>query len=180
MRKDLFYISSNFSLEIAQTKNKTFLTMQLHIHSVNTKDFPTTSLFLGKNLPSVLRTKCFNEENLSFKEEVRATEIGHLFEHILLDQLCLLKIERGYKSAVFNGRTYWNWEKNPRGMFDIVLDIGREEIALFSDALDRTIRITELFLFSSVLHISEFDKNKTSTDKVFLLPVEVDPRPSLA
>lgn len=137
------YSSSFFSLNFKQSRKATALTMQIFGNIVNTKDIPGTKKFLLKNHPSVLQTKCFNDKNLPFFEEVNQTEIGHLFEHILLDQLCILKIKSGAPVAVFNGNTSWNWRKYPVGSFQILIDIGKKELRLLLEALSKTIQLTE-------------------------------------
>ncbi len=120
--------------------------MKMGIPVVNTSSIPHTVSFLETHAPTVLSTRCFNDLNLAFDKEVKATEVGHLFEHMLLEQLCALKISAGFASAVFNGRTYWNWERDPEGVFHIVIDIGKKEIALLLTALQNTIQLFESLL----------------------------------
>lgn len=124
--------------------------MQLFVPIVNTKDIPHTKKFLQEVFPTVLKTECFNDSHLPFYEEVNQTEIGHLFEHILLDQLCILKIKSGETSAVFNGNTSWNWQKYPYGSFQILVDIGKKELRLLLQALKKAIELTEFLIQSSV------------------------------
>src|SRR3989344_4488342 len=87
-----------FDLAIRHRRVQTMITMELSIPSVTTKDFPQTFAILQKRLPSVLQSQCFNEENIPFLLEVKTTEIGHLFEHILLEYLCELKLRQGYSN----------------------------------------------------------------------------------
>lgn len=117
--------------------------MQVNVSFVNTCDIPATYEFLRENYPSVLRTQCFNENNLPFSTEVINTEIGHLFEHILIDKLCSLKIKQGAKSAVINGTTSWNWKKNLYGSFEIWIDVGRNDLELLIEGLKTTIELTK-------------------------------------
>lgn len=116
--------------------------MQLNVSFVNTSDIPQTLEFLTNNCPSVLRTQCFNDKNLPFSLEVKETEIGHLFEHILIDKLCTLKIKNGAKSAILNGNTSWNWQKNPYGSFQILIDLGQNDLELLIEGLKTSINIT--------------------------------------
>lgn len=146
MLQEYPYMSPFFSLKMKQSDKLTTLTMQLFIPCVNTKDLPHTKQFLTKNFPSVLKTECFNDKNLPFFDEVNETEIGHLFEHILLDQLCILKIQSGASFAVFNGNTSWDWQTNPYGMFEILVDIGKKECKLLMEALRKTVELTELLI----------------------------------
>lgn len=142
MIKGLSYNSPLFTLKIRQTRKVTAIDMQLGVSFVNTCDIPETLEFLEQNYPSVLKTQCFNEQNLPFAIEVNATEIGHLFEHILIDKLCSLKIKNGAKQASFNGTTSWNWQENPRGFFQIWIDIGRDDLELLIEGLRYTIDLT--------------------------------------
>jgi len=142
MTRSLSFRSPIFNLKIRQTSKVTVIDMQLSIASVNTCDLPNTFDFLSEYYPSVLRTKCFNEQNLPFAIEVKATEIGHLFEHILIDNLCSLKIKSGAKKASFSGTTSWNWKENPRGFFQIWIDIGKSDLELLIAGLKETIYLT--------------------------------------
>lgn len=142
MVKSISYSSLFFNLKIRQTKKATVIDMQLNTPVVNTSDMPHTFTFLETNYPSVLATECFNEKNLPFSIEVSATEIGHLFEHILIDRLCALKIKSGAKSAVYSGNTSWNWKLNPYGSFQIWIDIGKNDLAMLIEGLKTTISLT--------------------------------------
>lgn len=155
--KILTYNSNFFTLKIRQTRKATAITMQVSVPLVNTRDIPQTLEYMKENFPTVLRTKCYNDQNLPFSVEVKETEIGHLFEHILIDSLCDLKIKNGAKSAVFSGNTSWNWRRDPYGLFQIWIDIGKREFALFIEALKKTIKATEELMepvFYALTHIS--------------------------
>jgi hypothetical protein len=89
---------------------------------VRTGDLPQTLVFLRSQFPQVLRTKCFNDHQFSFRKEVRDTEIGHLFEHIVLASMCEHQDEARYE-----GWTEWDWKKDTRGTFHISLSVGKKE-----------------------------------------------------
>lgn len=137
------FTSTLFNLRLRQTKRATVIDMQLNIPFVNTSDIPGTFSFLQTNYPSVLETQCFNDNNLPFSVEVNATEIGHLFEHILIDELCALKIKSGARSAVYSGNTSWNWKLNPYGSFQIWIDIGKNDLPMLLEALKTTIDLSQ-------------------------------------
>ncbi len=143
MIKKLSYKSSLFDLKIRQASKAAVIDMTVHGPTINTYDIPHTLNFLQEYYPRVLNTQCFNEKNLPFAVEVRQTEIGHLFEHILIDNLCALKIKNGAKSAVFNGITSWNWQKNPYGTFQIWIDTGNKDLELLIKGLKITIDLTK-------------------------------------
>lgn len=113
-----------------------------------TDDLPDTFSILETNMPSVLQTKCFNDWDLPFVEEVKATSMGHLFEHIALDYLCVEKISGGSKSAKFSGHTIWNWDKYPEGSFLICLEVKPDDQRFLLSALPKTINLTETILRS--------------------------------
>lgn len=140
------YQSDNFILTAVHTDHETQLTMELLCDIVNTRDIPDTSHFLENHMPGVLNTQCFNEHNYSFKEEVKQTEIGHLFEHLVLDELCRLKVKSGAQRASFSGLTSWNWEQDPRGVFHITIDIGHNEGTIFKEAIQKCVQVIESLL----------------------------------
>ncbi len=120
--------------------------MQLYGNEVNTSHIPTIVDLLKMNLPNVLLTKCFNDDNLPFRIEVKNTEIGHLFEHILLEYLCQLKIAKGFNSATYAGRTRWNWVKDPRGKFHIHLNCGVKDADILPVAIEKTVHLMKLIM----------------------------------
>src|ERR1700761_2246371 len=83
-----YFVENLFSLAITQKQTRTQITMDLLYNQINTKEIPFITDLLQKNLPSVLQTTCYNDLDLPFHVEVKNTEIGHLFEHILLEYLC--------------------------------------------------------------------------------------------
>jgi hypothetical protein len=135
-----YAVDDLFSLSIEHHLQSTQIIMKLLIPTVNTKDIPWTYLSLQKNLPSILTSTCFNEEKLPFAIEVRQTEIGHLFEHILLEFLCQEKLLKGNcNEAIFSGNTKWNWERDPWGMFHIYIKIHRSDNDIFPRALEKSV-----------------------------------------
>lgn len=142
----LSFSSPLFSLETFHTKKATLLTMRLRTKEVSTAYFPKTHQLLRRHLPTILRAQCFNERNIPFRKELIATEIGHLFEHILLEYLCLFKLDSGYKYATFQGVTYWNWKEESYGTFHISISCRLKESLLFPKALDKSIKLLTLIL----------------------------------
>jgi hypothetical protein len=175
--KKLFYLSDQFSLHVGTWKKRTNIDMNLFIPNVNTRDFPHTLNFLKDNFPSVLKTQCFNYKNLSFDKEVQATEIGHLFEHILLDQLCIQKIKIGFNKVSYSGRTSWNWEIDKKGIFHISINANKDDILLLGSALKETISLVEKLIKEESILITHQKKDMIdkfySTDNVEVLPVDL-------
>ncbi len=141
-----FTVESLFSLNISQKQTATTITMQLLYDTVNTADLPETVSLLQYHLPSVLATQCFNDDGYPFHIEVANTEIGHLFEHILLEYLCLHKMAKGAQKATYSGKTHWNWIRDPKGTFYIHLSCGTKDADIFTQALDATITLMKVVL----------------------------------
>jgi hypothetical protein len=120
--------------------------MSLYIPTVNTRELPQTTSILTQYLPSVLASTCFNDEKLPFALEVKSTEIGHLFEHILLEYLCYFKLSQGYTNAEYSGVTKWNWERDPWGVFHIIINTGWDDTEIFSSAVQQSIILLQLIL----------------------------------
>lgn len=141
-----FEFENQFGLTIQHSDESTKIIMRLYTPFVNTKYIPQTYSVLKNQLPSILRSTCFNEYELPFHEEVKHTEIGHLFEHILLEYLCMLKLSSGHNEACFDGVTNWNWKKDPVGTFYIKVTAGFEERDIFPQALQKAIDLTKIIL----------------------------------
>jgi len=141
-----YVVDNLFSLMITQRKASARITMQLFYNQVNTHDIPSIVELLAQHLPNVLFTQCFNDEGYPFNVEVKNTEIGHLFEHILLEYLCQLKIAKGHTNASFSGRTKWNWIRDPRGKFHIQLTCGAKDSDILPEAIEKTVSLMKIIL----------------------------------
>jgi hypothetical protein len=139
-----YAVENFFSLAITQKQTSTKIIMQLLSNQINTATIPQIVKLLKLHLPTVLLTKCYNEENLPFALEVKNTETGHLFEHILLEYLCQLKIAKGCRSASYVGRTRWNWVRDPKGRFHISLSCGINDADILPQAVEKTIHLMKI------------------------------------
>ena len=113
---------------------------------LTTKQLPHTQALLQKQLPSIFSCTCFNDYHLPFSKELVKTELGHLFEHILLEYLCMIKLTFGHESAEFSGRTFWNWIHEKRGTFHIDITKQQKDDSFLPPALEQAV-----FLFNSLL-----------------------------
>lgn len=139
--------SDNYKLAIKISRNGTTnITMALLTSFYHTSFLPRTQEILHSNLPEVLKTQCFNDSDLPFNIEVKNTEIGHLFEHIILEYMCQLKIANGYKKASFRGVTKWNWRKDARGTFHIKIDVRPTDIIFLENALQKSMALLNRIL----------------------------------
>lgn len=133
-------------MEIRMYKKGTKIIMKSNSDLLNTADLPYTYKILNRYLPRVLMSKCFNDKNLPFNIEVKSTEIGHLFEHILLEYLCQLKSMDGCSDAVFNGHTDWNWKKYPVGTFHITINTKENDYKILPEAIDKSVKLMKYIL----------------------------------
>lgn len=143
------YNSPLFQLSLKHRIQTLKIVMHCNTPYLTTNFLSKTSKILQKELPTVLLTECFNAEGLPFAKEVKKTEIAHLFEHILLEYLCLEKISNGFSSASFSGRTHWNWIKYPKGSFFISITIEKTDLKFLPVSLDKSIKLLEKILNSA-------------------------------
>ncbi len=113
---------------------------------LDTKNLPLTYSLLKKNLPSILNSECFNNGNLPFSVEVKKTQLGHLFEHIMLEYICDLKIKGGAKKIIVSGRTIWNWKKADIGTYNIIINVGSKDYDIFLNAFEQSLSLFELII----------------------------------
>lgn len=141
-----YTVEDLFSLNIHFTLRKTKITMTLFGSILTTDKLPATYTVLSKMLPQIFTSKCFNDDKLPFEQEVRRTEVGHLFEHVLLEYLCDYKIAKGFKDVAYSGQTCWNWRKDPYGVFHIYITSGYEDADIFPLALGKTIQLVKAIM----------------------------------
>jgi hypothetical protein len=135
----------HFSLTVVHRKKSVLLSMQVHNGQHNTDCFCDVVNFLRREAPDVLETTCFNPGNLPFCKEVERTELGHLFEHVLITFLCDEAIKNGAKTAVFDAVTEWNWIENPVGSFEIEIKSALDDNLLLPALEKTTTLVSQLF-----------------------------------
>lgn len=135
------YKSDFFSLRLSSKADEVSLYMQFPEDCITTRSLPLTYDFLAKHIPSILQCQCFNDQGLPFSEELKKTELAHLFEHIVLDQLCQ---EKSWDfDAEYSGRTEWDWDKYPLGSFKVTIDRSTTDDRYFAVALNKSISLLE-------------------------------------
>ncbi len=105
----------------------TLIVEMLETEAFTTEGRPHIPRILFKLLPQMATQHCFNEEGLSFRREAQATEIPHLFEHLIIE--IQDQVRRGI-GAPLSGETCWNWSVDPRGRFYVTVDYDNELVAL--------------------------------------------------
>ena len=99
----------------------------LETEAFTTEGRPHIPRILFKLLPQMATQHCFNDDGLSFRREAQATEIPHLFEHLIIE--IQDQVRRGI-GAPLSGETSWNWTVDPRGLFYVTVDYDNEMVAL--------------------------------------------------
>jgi hypothetical protein len=144
--------SKLFDFVLSQRPDHTEITIQFYTNYYTTNEIPETISLLESTLPRIFRHKCFNNGNLAFKKEAANTELGHLFEHILLEFLCIYKFKEGQLDFNLKGLTEWNWLQDPRGIFYISLNTTKEDTLLLQQAILQTKRLMETILQTNTSH----------------------------
>ena len=137
--------NDNFRLRFGFEEDGVTIDLNVLGEVLNTRQIPNIYPLLFTILPSILRNRCFNDENLPFCEEVGRTELGHLFEHILLEYMCILK-SRKTKNVSFSGKTYWEKSEAPAKNFTIKISCSLSDIPFFLKSLDQSVKAMNLIL----------------------------------
>ncbi|SRR6266404_6813654 len=138
-------LEDNFVIEGTVNLDGTSLIMKVaECGHISTATLPETFDILSKYLPSIFNCQCFNNENNNFKKECQNTEIGHLFEHIMLEHLCIEKIADGGSEATYEGRT--SWEEDKTQTFYIEIKVGSSEIDMIKKAFNKSVDLLNKIL----------------------------------
>lgn len=92
-----------------------------------TSEAPWIPRCVFKLLPHIGSQRCFNDASHPFHREAEATEIPHLFEHMIIE--IQNQVRRGV-GGTLRGETRWNWTVDPKGLFHVTVDYDNEIIAL--------------------------------------------------
>lgn len=132
------YTSNYFNINGRQAGNRVFLTHYVLCPTTNTKLLPSTIKILDEHIPTIFENECFNGQNLPFRMEAENTEVGHLLEHLILENLRILSEEK-YGTGDFSGTTSWDWHRDSVGKFDIVIYAQRIEGQMFQKAFQKSV-----------------------------------------
>jgi hypothetical protein len=138
-----------YSVTLSTFERKTQIVMHFNTPQVTTHAMPHVARILKSDLPSIYAAKCFNEFNLPFSQEMNATELGHLYEHILLEYLADLTLQHKKVDREYSGITEWNWKTQKKGTFYISVDIGLKDRSILLLGLARANHLIEKILTQS-------------------------------
>jgi hypothetical protein len=119
------------------------LKIQFFDTPITTKKMTHILEVLDQKLPKIFLNKCFNDLNLTFREEVQATPLGHLFEHILLEYLCDELEISGARDICVRGETQWDWDADPVGLYHIKLSGLMVDKSQLKRAINQSIVLTQ-------------------------------------
>ena len=91
----------------------------------STEHAPHIPRLLFKLFPHLAKHRCDNDNGFTFRQECRATEIPHLFEHLIIELQGQVQ-----KTRMLKGETQWNWRIDPRGRFPVYVDYENEMLVL--------------------------------------------------
>ena len=91
----------------------------------STEHAPHIPRLLFKLFPHLAKHRCDNDNGYTFRKESRATEIPHLFEHLIIELQGQVQ-----RSRILKGETQWNWRIDPRGRFHVYVDYENEMLVL--------------------------------------------------
>lgn len=138
-----------FSLKYHPKISNTNIVIRFNTKDFNTKNIPQTLNLLRIDLPSIFFSKCYNPDNLTFTQEAAQTQLGHLFEHILLEYLSNESISIYKDRLVFSGVTTWDWTKEEKGVFRINITVGQKDRDIFLNALEKSTILLKKILTSN-------------------------------
>lgn len=101
-------------------------------HSLYSSQVDRLRAHLLDMLPSLREHICYNRSGLSFPEELENTELGHVFEHVMLAIL-----ER--RGLCTSGQTTWNWHRDQIGTYHVTISSGKKHLIKESILVAQTI-----------------------------------------
>lgn len=139
MINNLTYTTTDFfEVSIFPKRKRSILIMKLWTDQMTTEKLPKITSILKENLPSIFSSICYNEKNFPFQKEMKNTEIGHLYEHILLEHIAQIHFKENGNQSEFVGVTSWDWKKSPRGTFEIEINVGAKDREVLLKAMKLT------------------------------------------
>lgn len=106
-------------------------------HQLYSAQVPGLAASLLEMLPCLREHICHNRHGREFVDELADTELGHVFEHVMLAVLH----KRGICTR---GQTTWDWQRDPIGLFHVTIATGKKLIIKESLLIAQTIMTNAL------------------------------------
>ncbi len=136
------YKSANFAIDGCFGKDRIVLTQTILSPAIYTGQIPATMEVLLARIPTIFDNECTNYHRHSFYNESKNTEIGHLLEHLILENMKLVKTLKCGK-ADYSGVTVWDWEKDKKGTYTITIYAKQSDRELFNKAFNKSVLVLE-------------------------------------
>ncbi len=140
------YENPQFSLAVEEGFPQTNIVFTSLTPVLRTGFLPATLAILKEQLPGVLATKCHNDGGWGFEREVEDTEIGHLFEHILIQNISEFRESYLMEDSKITGETQWDWTRDAKGIFNIRICSESPYDQVLTEAIEKSISIVNLIL----------------------------------
>jgi cyanophycin synthase-like protein len=121
-----------------------------------TDNAPHLPRSLFRLFPHLAHHKCHNGNGYSFKREAQATEVPHLFEHLIIELQ-----SQAQHHEVLKGETQWNWRVDPRGTFHVHVEYENPLLVLAAIRLaERIVNLVDRDQIEVIDLSSEMDRLK--------------------
>jgi len=125
---------------------------------------------LFQMFPHLVHHTCHNYAGRSFQEECQATEIPHLFEHLILELQSQAEPHNGLK-----GETQWNWRIDPRGAFHVHVEYENQQLVLAAIRLaERVVNAID----ARAVHTIDIDRELLRLRQIAALGRDLMPDPA--
>ncbi len=142
-----------FIINLLIKKNKIVIILKVNKEKLTTAFFPNTHQILKKQIPSIFKNKCYNPDGNSFEDEIKSTETAHLFEHLLIENMCIIKTKYE-KNALYSGRTFWD-ENSDNYIFKIEVKCKLFDLPIFMKAFGKSIFLMDEIFESKIKNQAE-------------------------
>ena len=90
--------------------------------------------------PDLVRHACISDAPRGIRAELADTEVAHLIEHVVIEELVCSGVERGRLS----GETSWNFSADGDGFYRVVIT-GADNAELVASAVIRAVQLVAQF-----------------------------------
>jgi hypothetical protein len=120
----------------------------------STTQLPTLQSDIRTLLPEILVAACDNPDNKPFFKEMLDTQTAHLFEHMVLEYLCKLRLNEGASEASYEGRTFWDARRPTGEESTIAVSRQGESKSQFMRAVRLSSKLLNTLLSNTSVHVT--------------------------
>jgi hypothetical protein len=112
-------------------RDKIFIKLKINEHFDRICYIPGLANKIIKICPGLRKHKCDNFMKQTFMRELKNTELAHVLEHLMIENL--LNFDKNLHSV--SAWTSWNWKKNPK--YSYTIEIEYDNLAIIKLSLGR-------------------------------------------